>query len=288
MIVTSQLTKIFDRETYALKNIDLTINQGLFGLLGPNGAGKTTFMRLVVGLLNPTQGSISVFGLNPAVQTDKLKIRAMLGYLPQELGLYQNLSPDEFLTYIAHLKGITEPNIVKKEISRVLNLVNLEDKKNIRIHKFSGGMKRRVGIAQALLGNPKLLIVDEPTAGLDPEERVNFRNLLADIAAETIVIFSTHTVEDVNISCNDLAIIRKGEIAFQGAPQTLLSKIEGYVWSVVGQDQPSSPGLIVTAKTYQQNGMTYRVLGTPPPEMNPVPVDPSLEDAYIWLLNQNK
>jgi len=207
MITISALTKTYPGSVQALRGVDLEIGSGMFGLLGPNGAGKTTFMRLLAGLIRPTSGRVNVFGHDVTTPQGKLAVKALLGYLPQELGLYPDLTAREFLDYVAILKGVTDGRTRRGQIEEALELVRLSDVANRRVKTYSGGMKRRVGIAQAILGNPKLLIVDEPTVGLDPEERVRLRNLLSDMAMRCIVILSTHIVEDISQSCNDLAVI---------------------------------------------------------------------------------
>ncbi|MFN8374728.1 MAG: ATP-binding cassette domain-containing protein, partial [Anaerolineae bacterium] len=192
MIEISNLTKTYGGKVHALRGVTLNIGAGMFGLLGPNGAGKTTLMRIIAGLLRPTEGTVKVFNNDLSTAQGKQAAKALLGYLPQELGLYPNLSAREFLDYIAILKGITDSGARKRQIEELLDMVRLTDVANRKLKTYSGGMKRRVGIAQALLGDPKLIIVDEPTAGLDPEERVRFRNMLSDTAARCTVILSTH------------------------------------------------------------------------------------------------
>jgi ABC-2 type transport system ATP-binding protein len=204
MIEISQLTKTYAGRVQALRGVDLQIGgTGMFGLLGPNGAGKTTLMRILAGLLRPTSGQVRVFGHDMTKPKDKLAIKALLGYLPQELGLYPDLTAREFLDYVALLKGLTDSIARRRQITERLERVRLTEVADRRLKTYSGGMKRRVGIAQALLGEPKLVIVDEPTVGLDPEERVRLRNLLGDTAHACTVILSTHIVEDISQSCND-------------------------------------------------------------------------------------
>ena len=210
MIEIDNLTKTYRGNVHALNGIDLTIGTGMFGLVGPNGAGKTTLMRILAGLLRSSGGSVTVFGHDLSTNAGRQAAKANLGYLPQDLGLYPNLNAYEFLDYMAILKGVTDKNERQRQIADLLEKVRLTDAAKRRLKTYSGGMKRRIGIAQALLGDPKLLIVDEPTAGLDPEERVRFRNLLSDMAAERTIILSTHIVEDISQSCNDLAVMRGG------------------------------------------------------------------------------
>src|SRR5688572_8513703 len=199
MIKLNDVSKTYKGNVQALKQVDLEIpTTGMFGLLGVNGAGKTTLMRIVAGLLEPTAGRVEVFGSDMATPKGKHAAKSLLGYLPQELGLYPNLSGREFLDYIAILKGITSKKARQTQIDELIERVNLGDAANRQIKGYSGGMKRRIGVAQALLGQPKLLIVDEPTAGLDPEERIRLRNLLGDVARDCTVILSTHIVEDIS------------------------------------------------------------------------------------------
>lgn len=282
MIEINHLTKTFAGDVRALAGIDLTINGGMFGLVGPNGAGKTTLMRIIAGLLRPTTGRVCVFGNDLATMHGKQDAKALLGYLPQELGFYPTLTGREFLDYIAILKGITDGGARKRQINDLLEQVRLADVADRRLKTYSGGMKRRIGIAQALLGNPKLLIVDEPTAGLDPEERVRFRNLLAEMATRCTVILSTHIIEDISHSCNDLAVISAGRVVFRGAPSDLIQQARGHVWTVLTAGEQPDGGLTVVSTLQLANGIQYRVLGQPQSD-DAAPVEPSLEDAYIHL-----
>jgi ABC-2 type transport system ATP-binding protein len=284
MIEIKNLTKTYSGNVQALSGIDLEIGAGMFGLVGPNGAGKTTLMRILAGLLRASSGTVQVFGNDMATLRGKQDAKALLGYLPQELGLYPNLSGREFLDYIAILKGVTDGNARKRQISELLEHVRLSDVADRKLKTYSGGMKRRVGVAQALLGNPKLVIVDEPTVGLDPEERVRFRNLLSDTATRCTVILSTHIVEDISHSCNDLAVISKGKVLYRGSPSDLITRARGHVWSIITAQERPNGGLSVVSTLQMQNGIQYRVLGDPSPQYNATPIEPSLEDGYIWLM----
>lgn len=286
MIEVKQLTKTYGRSVHALRGIDLDIGSGMFGLVGPNGAGKTTLMRILAGLLRPTSGSVEVMGQDMSTMRGKQTIKAVLGYLPQELGLYPNLTGREFLDYVAILKGITDGQARQHQIEELLALVRLSEVADRRLKGYSGGMKQRIGVAQAFLGNPKLLIVDEPTAGLDPEERVRLRNLLADMAQRCTVILSTHIVEDISQSCNDLAVIDKGKVLFRGAPSDLIAAARGRAWTIATAGERPNDGLSVVSTLQVRNGVQYRVLGTPGPQYDAQPVEPSLEDGYIWLMRQ--
>jgi ABC-type multidrug transport system ATPase subunit len=256
----------------------------MFGLLGANGAGKTTMMRIIAGLLRPTSGSVEVFGHDVTTTKGKLAIKSALGYLPQELGLYPSLTGREFLDYIAILKGITDQRERRQQIGRVLEQVRLEDVADRKLKTYSGGMKRRVGIAQALLGSPSLLIVDEPTAGLDPEERVRLRNLLSDM--DCTVILSTHIVEDISQSCSSLAVLDQGRVLYCGSPSDLIGQARNHVWQITTQGERPNNGVAIVSTLQMQNGVQYRVLGEPDKQHHAIPVEPSLEDGYIWLMQQ--
>ena len=284
MIAVTRLTKTYAGDVQALRGIDLEIGTGMFGLVGPNGAGKTTFMRILAGLLRPTQGSALVLGHDVTTSAGKMAVKAALGYLPQELGLYPDLTAREFLDYIAILKGIADVPARRRQIAELLQVVGLADTADRRLKTYSGGMKRRVGIAQALLGEPQLLIVDEPTAGLDPEERVRLRNLLAETATRCTVILSTHIVEDISQSCNDLAVLHEGRIRFRGSPRDLIAQARGKVWLITTSGERPNAGLSVVSTLQMQDSVQYRVLGTPGDQYRSTPVEPSLEDGYIWLM----
>jgi ABC-2 type transport system ATP-binding protein len=287
MIEIKQLTKTYSGKVQALRGIDLEIGSGMFGLVGPNGAGKTTLMRILAGLVRPTSGAVSVLGNDVTTSDGKLATKAMLGYLPQELGLYPNLTAREFLDYIAILKDVTDRAVRRQQVTDVLQQVRLSDEADRQLKTYSGGMKRRVGIAQALLGDPQLLIVDEPTAGLDPEERVRLRNLLADMAARRIVILSTHIVEDISQSCNDLAVIAQGKVLFQGPPRDLSARARGHVWTINSSGERPDAGLTIVSTLQLQDTVQYRVLGDPQGQAA-TPAEPSLEDGYLWLMNREQ
>jgi ABC-type multidrug transport system ATPase subunit len=291
MIEIKQLTKTYGGKVQALRGLDLEIGSGMFGLVGPNGAGKTTLMRIIAGLLHPSSGSVRVFNYDVTTSHGRLATKALLGYLPQELGLYPNLTAREFLDYIAILKGVQDRAARQKQVAEVLEQVRLSAEADRALKTYSGGMKRRVGIAQALLGNPKLLIVDEPTAGLDPEERVRLRNLLSDMAISRTVVLSTHIVEDVSQSCNDLAVIAQGRVVFRGAPRDLIGRARGHVWTInmsgaSGASGARPNGGVTVVSTLQlQDAVQYRVLGNPH-EAGAVAAEPSLEDGYMWLMHE--
>lgn len=287
MIEVTNLSKTYNGSVHALRGIDLDIKNGMFGLVGPNGAGKTTLMRILAGLIRPTTGTVRVLGHDVTTLQGKFEAKSILGYLPQELGLYPNLTGREFLDYIAILKGVTDKRARRQQVTDLLESVRLADAADRRLKTYSGGMKRRIGVAQALLGSPKLLIVDEPTVGLDPEERVRFRNLLSEMAGSCTVILSTHIVEDISHSCNDLAVISQGQVIFRGAPGDLITEARGHVWSITTQGERPNSGLAVVSTLQMHDGVQYRVLGTPEPGYNAVSIEPSLEDGYIWLMRQH-
>src|SRR5579883_2749125 len=255
------LTKTYRGRVQALRGIDLTIQNGMFGLLGPNGAGKTTLMRILAGILRPTAGSLTIGGVDCATERGRTAVKRMLGYLPQELGMYPDLSAREFLDYIGILKGLTDGKARRRRVDDLLELVSLTDVANRKIKTFSGGMKRRVGIAQALLNDPRLLIVDEPTAGLDPEERIRFRNLLSELGGNRTVLLSTHIVEDIAQTCHNLAIMKSGIVVFQGTTEELTNEARGKVW-IVTTSGPKPEGDITVVSTMNMGAtVQYRVVG---------------------------
>ncbi len=227
-LVISNLNKTYANGVHALKDVNLTINQGMFGLLGPNGAGKSSLMRTIATLQEPDNGSITLGDIDVLKQKDE--VRKTLGYLPQEFGVYPKVDAYTLLNHLAVLKGITNSSERKTVVEALLQKTNLWDARKKNLGGYSGGMKQRFGIAQALLANPKLIIVDEPTAGLDPAERNRFLNLLSELGENTVVILSTHIVEDVKELCSDMAIFNKGEVLFKGSPDEALSQITGKIW----------------------------------------------------------
>jgi ABC-2 type transport system ATP-binding protein len=289
MIEITGLTKTYGRgakAAQALRGVDLRIPTGMFGLLGPNGAGKTTLMRILAGIVNPSRGTVRVAGHDLATESGKRGAKAVLGYLPQELGMYPELTAFQFVDYMAILKGLHDPRERRRRVDGVLEMVALQDAAHRKIKGFSGGMKRRVGIAQALVNDPRVLIVDEPTAGLDPEERIRFRNLLVNLAADRTVILSTHIVEDVGQTCRDIAVLAKGRVLFRGSPAGLTSAAGGHVWTVM-MDRLAEPerGLTIVSTLHLSDGIEYRLVGASV-EGHPgaEPARPSLEDGYVWLM----
>lgn len=228
-LIIQNLNKTYANGVQALKDVSLTINQGMFGLLGPNGAGKSSLMRTIATLQEADSGSIALGNIN--VLTQKEEVRKILGYLPQEFGVYPKIDAVTLLDHLAVLKGISNKTERKGLVEALLHKTNLWNARNKNLGGYSGGMKQRFGIAQALIANPKLIIVDEPTAGLDPAERNRFLNLLSEIGENTIVILSTHIVEDVKELCTDMAIINKGQVLFKGSPMDAIAEVEGKVWT---------------------------------------------------------
>ncbi|HOK75811.1 MAG TPA: ABC transporter ATP-binding protein, partial [Bacteroidales bacterium] len=222
------LNKIYPNGTHALKNINLVIESGMFGLLGPNGAGKSTLMRILVTLVKPTSGIVLLDGKD--IQKHRKEVRKILGYLPQDFRFFTSLKTWEFLDYSAALAGMKNRKERLKEVDRMLDQVGLLEVRDRNANKLSGGMKRRLGIAQALIGNPKLFIVDEPTTGLDPDERIRFRNILSTLSQkqDVIIILSTHIVGDISSTCQNMALLNKGEVVFYGRPENLVNEAKGH------------------------------------------------------------
>ncbi|MEV0973159.1 ABC transporter ATP-binding protein [Microtetraspora glauca] len=269
----------------ALRGVDLTVPGGMFGLLGTNGAGKTTLMRILAGVLPPTSGRVVVGGNDLATRAGRLAVQRRLGYLPQDLGLYPDLSAHEFLDYIGLLKGLDDDTARRRQIGELLDMVGLADVARRKLKGFSGGMRRRVGIAQALLGDPALVVVDEPTAGLDPEERIRFRTLLAGIAGHRTVLLSTHIVEDVAQTCQEAAVMAKGTVVFTGPVSGIVERAQGATWEVVTQGPPPSTGVVVSA-VGRAGGTHYRVVSATKPDPAAVAVQPSLEEGYVALMRE--
>lgn len=270
----------------AIKNISLEIENGMFGLLGPNGAGKSSLMKTIVGLQKPTSGTIIFNEIDVSENSDYIKQN--LGFLPQDFGVYPKVSAYDLLQHIAILKGITDSFDRKNQISNLLEKVNLSDFKNKEVHTFSGGMRQRFGVAQALLGNPKIIIVDEPTAGLDPEERNRFNSLLNEISNDVIVILSTHLVEDVRNLCSEVAIINQGHLLRQGKPNELITELENKIWSrPIGKEELGSYQSNYTIISQQLiERELYITAFSEEPLTKFSSVKPSLEHVYFNMLTQ--
>ena len=265
----------------ALKGLSLDLRSpSLVGLLGPNGAGKSTLMKLLVAALLPTTGSILVDG-QPLTRVER-QLKARLGYLPQDFGLFDELTVEQFLDYMAALKGLRGPRAV---IRQVIRSVNLEEKARAKIRTLSGGQRQRVGIAQALLGDPELLILDEPTVGLDPEERIHFRNLFSQTAQDRLVLLSTHIIEDIQSVCGQLVVIDQGQVLFSGTPEALIQTATGHVGIFWEKDAAQENGLHITARVNTGQGVRCRAVADVLPPFAQ-PSDPTLEDAYLYLISQ--
>ena len=287
-LVIDGVSKVYRGGVRALADFSLELGPGVHGLLGPNGAGKSTLMRILATLTRPTAGRVSWNGRD--LVSDPDAVREVLGYLPQDFGVYPNLSAVEFLDYLAAAKGL-EPRAARSRIEALLELVNLGEARRRPLGGFSGGMRQRVGIAQALLNDPQLLIVDEPTGGLDPEERVRFRNLLSELPGERIVILSTHIVSDVEAVATDLAIIARGRLVRHQSPEALLAGLEGRVWEAtvpVAELAALRARHPVTGTLRRGDRVQARVLADAPPAADARPVAPSLEDAYLDALARER
>ena len=286
-LTIDHVSKRYGANTLALQDFSLELGSGILGLLGPNGAGKTTLMSILATITKPTGGTIRWNGTDLAA--DPNAIRSVLGYLPQDFGVYPNLNAIEFLEYLAAVKGLDAAS-ARRRIDELLDLVNLTDVRKRPLGGYSGGMRQRIGIAQALLNDPKLLIVDEPTAGLDPEERVRFRNLLSDLSGDRIVILSTHIVSDVEATATDIALISQGRLVAHAAPEDLLRAVEGKVWEWVvpsSELNAARQQYLISNTTRRSDGVHARLLASQPPA-GTTAVAPTLEDAYLFCLSQHR
>lgn len=283
------LNKIYRGGNYAIKNLNLVIPNGMFGLLGPNGAGKSTLMRILVTLMKPTSGKVFVNDLE--LSKNRREIRSMLGYLPQDFSFFSKLKTYEFLDYTARLAGMKNSTARRAAVDQMLEEVGLFEARDRNANKLSGGMKRRLGIAQALINDPKIIIVDEPTTGLDPEERIRFRNLLSNISTRNvIIILSTHIVGDISSTCDNMALLNTGKLAFSGSPEDLVKEAKGYVWLIKA-----------TETEYLEINEKYPVISTIPIDggwevqvvANDIngyygkQIEPNLEHAYVHFM-ENK
>ena len=289
MLAIRDLGKTYSSGIQALKGISLNVPPGMFGLLGPNGAGKTTLMKILATLLEADAGTIEMNGVDLIARKDKT--RRMLGYLPQEFGLYPSLTAEQMLDYFAKLKGVADKKQRRALIEALLEKVNLLPARKQRLGGFSGGMRQRLGIAQALIGEPELIIVDEPTAGLDPEERVRFHNLLAETASETaVVILSTHIVSDVSNLCGNMAIIRQGEILSSCTPRQAVDQLKESVWEAtvprVKVAAMKSQHQVISSQMYDGQARLRVISKRERPSEEFTPVTPVLEDYYFDLVSQ--
>lgn len=286
-LTIKNLQKTYKNGVVAINDISLEIKNGMFGLLGPNGAGKSSLMKTIAGLQQPDSGTIFFNGIECI--KNPLFIKKQLGFLPQDFGVYPKISAYDLLTHIAILKGITNTKERKEQVDFLLEKVNLQQHSNKEVHTFSGGMRQRFGIAQALLGNPQLVIVDEPTAGLDPEERNRFNNLLNEISEDIIIILSTHLVEDVKNLCKEMAIIHNGTLLVKGKPTDFIDELTGKLW----QKTIDKKQLIQYEKEYNvvltqlnMGTVTIHVKSDAQPDTSFRPILPNLEDVYFSILNQ--
>jgi ABC-2 type transport system ATP-binding protein len=289
-IKIENLNKVYKGGSYAIKNLNLEIPNGMFGLLGPNGAGKSTLMRILVTLMKPSSGKVTINGTLDLAK-NRREIRSMLGYLPQDFSFFSKLKTYEFLDYAARLAGMKNGATRRTAVELMLEEVGLFEARDRNANKLSGGMKRRLGIAQALINDPKIIIVDEPTTGLDPEERIRFRNLLSTISTRDVtIILSTHIVGDISSTCDNMALLNKGNLAFAGSPEQLVKEAEGFVWQIKA-----------TEKEYLEINEKYPVISTIPidggwevqvvaEDINGYygePIAPNLEHAYVHFM-ENK
>ena len=282
------VSKLYSGKVWGLKDFTLEVGSGILGLLGPNGAGKSTLMRILATITKPTGGTITWKGTN--IVSSPNSVRTVLGYLPQDFGVYPNLNAVEFLEYLAAAKGL-DRKTSRQRIDELLAVVNLVEARKRPLAGYSGGMRQRVGIAQALLNDPELLIVDEPTAGLDPEERVRFRNLLSELSGDRIVILSTHIVSDVEACATNIALIARGELVTCAAPEELLRSVEGKVWERIVQsaELPALRQQFLTSSTmHRSDGVHLRIVAEEAPGAGAIPQLPTLEDAYLYWISQKK
>ncbi|MDP6170147.1 MAG: ABC transporter ATP-binding protein [Candidatus Marinimicrobia bacterium] len=285
-LTIENISKTYPNGVEALKKVSIEISNGIFGLLGPNGAGKSTLMRTIAALQEADSGTIMLGDVD--VAKDKQALREMLGYLPQEFGIYPKVSAIDLLDHMAVMKGITDTQSRKEQVESLLYQVNLWESKDQKLGTFSGGMKQRFGIAQALLGDPKLIIVDEPTAGLDPMQRNRFHNLLSEIGENVIVILSTHIVDDVSDLCNDMAIILNGELKLSGKPLELIKRLEGKVWQgLVEKDITETLNddeRLISSRLYMGK-VKVRLLSDGEPMKGFKLNEPEIEDLYFATIN---
>ena len=282
-IEIKNLTKTYSGGFKALDSVDLTITNGMFGLLGPNGAGKSTLMRILVTLMEPTSGQVLVDGKD--ISTYRKEIRKMVGYLPQDFRFFAKLRSWEFLDYAARLGGMNSKKERGMRVDEMLESVGLYEFRNRMANKLSGGMKRRLGIAQALIASPSMIIVDEPTTGLDPEERIRFRNLLSDLGrSETIIVLSTHIVGDISSTCNQMALLNEGSLIYHGTPDHLVEQASGFVWRAeVSQEVYESlkTEVPIISTIPSGGGWEVQFVGEKPSGIEAFPVEPNLEHAYV-------
>lgn len=286
-LMLDKLTKQYKDKT-AVNTFTVTLTPGIYGLLGANGAGKTTLMRMVCGILNPTSGKVWLDGKD--INRMGENYRDLLGYLPQNFGYYPVFTAMDYLLYVAALKGLTA-SVAKVRANELLELVSLGTVAKKKIKTFSGGMKRRLGIAQALLNDPKILVLDEPTAGLDPKERVHFRNLISDISKDKIVILSTHIVSDVEYIANTIFVMKDGRLIHQGEPDEITASIGGYVWECrvdPGKTGEMNETYTVSNLKHEGSQDMLRIVSEQKPDRDAVQVEPTLEDLYLYYFSEEE
>lgn len=284
-IEIEQVSQVYAGGAQALRDVSLRLGVGLFGLLGPNGAGKTTLMNILATLRAPTSGRARVLGHD--VVGARAQVRRCLGYLPQSFGAYPSLSTGEFLGYMARLAGRPEQGL-NALVERTLEQVGLQAMRDRRIKKLSGGMLRRLGVAQAIIGDPGALILDEPTVGLDPEERVRFRELMRELARERVVLLSTHIVGDIDATCEDMALLDRGQVSYRGAPRQFVERAQGHTFErtlAPGQADGDLRGLTLVARVEHDQHVRLRLVGERDGRADLLPVAPNLEDAYLYFMN---
>lgn len=286
-IEIKNLTKTYPGGFKALDDINLTISNGMFGLLGPNGAGKSTLMRILVTLMESSEGQVLVNGME--IENHRKEIRKMIGYLPQDFRFFAKLKSWEFLDYAARLAGMSSRKERLERVDEMLESVGLLEFRERMANKLSGGMKRRLGIAQALIAHPSIIIVDEPTTGLDPEERIRFRNLLSDLGrSETIIILSTHIVGDISSTCNQMALLNEGSLIYQGTPDNLVAGARGQVWRAEVsplQYENLKEEFPIISTIPSGSGWEIQFVGEKPGDLDAVSVDPNLEHAYVHYMD---
>ncbi|NIO29772.1 MAG: ATP-binding cassette domain-containing protein [Candidatus Latescibacteria bacterium] len=279
-----EVGKRYKGNVWGIKDFSLDLGPGILGLIGPNGAGKSTLMRILATVTKATTGRVKWDGIDIARSPNR--VRKVLGYLPQDFGIYPNLNAVEFLRYLASARGISGRS-ARERIDQLLELVNMVDARKRPLGALSGGMKQRVGIAQALLNDPKLLIVDEPTAGLDPEERVRFRNLLAELSGDRIVILSSHIVSDVEAAATSIAVIKEGSLQVHAAPEDLLRTVEGKTWEMTiasSELADAKQRFVLSGTVRTRDGVRIRIVADESPGKSAAPLTPTMEDAYLYML----